>query len=252
MQPKVVGIISSPSRDGNTAVLVREALRAAAERGAEVEEILLPALKLRYCTGCLHCMSQGGCLLSDGFEEIRLKLYSCDGIVIGSPTYLQRPNAIMKNLFDRLGLFTLYTSSMAGKYVVGISTADGFGASKVAKELTGIVSGMFGQGHITGTLGAARGKGRIEDRPAALQRARQLGFKLVSDVERRRRYPFQALPSRMMTALIIRRFILRSILDNRKGSMKAVYDNLVANGLIRPVPEMPRRYGATVLKRLRR
>jgi len=56
----------------------------------------------------------------------------------------------------------------------------------------------------------------------------------------------------MMIALINRRFILRSILDNRKGSMKAVYDNLVANGLIRPVPEMPRRYGATVLKRLRR
>jgi len=31
-----------------------------------------------------------------------------------------------------------------------------------------------------------------------------------------------------------RRFILRSILDSRKGRMKAVYEHLVAHGLIQP------------------
>jgi len=142
---------------------------------------------------------------------------------------------MMKNLFDRLGLFTLYTSSLAGKYVVGISTADGFGANKVATELTGIVSGMFGHGYVTGILGAMRSGKRIEDKPKALQRARELGFKLVADIERRRRYPFQALFPRMMTVLIVRRFILRNILDNREDRMKAVYENLVARGVIRPV-----------------
>lgn len=34
---------------------------------------------------------------------------------------------------------------------------------------------------------------------------------------------------------IARRFILRSILDNRRGRMKAVYEHLVARGLIQPV-----------------
>jgi multimeric flavodoxin WrbA len=237
MQPKIVGIISSPARNGNTAVLVREALRAAVECGAEVEEIFLPALKLQYCTGCYHCMSEGGCPLPDGFEEIRRKLYACDGIVIGSPTYVQKPNAMMKNLFDRLGLFTPYTSSLAGKYVVGISTAEGFGATKVAKELTGIVSGMFGYGCVTGTLGVLRGEGRIEQKPEKLQRARELGRRLVDDIERRRRYPFQALLPRLLTALIARRFILRSVLDNREDRMKTVYENLVARGLIEPSKE---------------
>ena len=235
MQPKIVGIISSPSRNGNTAVLVREALRAAAESGAEVGEIFLPEHRLQYCTGCLHCMSAGGCPLPDDFEEIRRTLYACDGIVIGSPTYGQRPNAMMKNLFDRLGMFTLYASSLAGKYVVGISTADGFGASKVAKQVTGIVFGMFGHGYVTGTLGVLRSGKRVEEKPEALQRARELGFKLAADIEHRRRYPFQALLPRMVTALIVRRFILRSILDNSEGCMKAVYENLVARGLIRPV-----------------
>jgi multimeric flavodoxin WrbA len=31
MQPRIVGVISSPSRDGNTEVLVHDALRAAAK-----------------------------------------------------------------------------------------------------------------------------------------------------------------------------------------------------------------------------
>jgi hypothetical protein len=104
----------------------------------------------------------------------------------------------------------------------------------VAKDLTGIASGMFGFAYVTGTLGVVRGERRIEDRPESLRRARGLGRKLVSDIERRRRYPFQALLPRVMTALIARRFILRSILDNREGRMKAVYENLVARGVIRP------------------
>jgi multimeric flavodoxin WrbA len=83
VQPGIVGNISSPTRNGNTAVLVREALQAAAEHGAGVEEIFLPAHKLRHCTGCFHCMSEGGCPLPDDFEEIRRKLYTCDGFAIG-------------------------------------------------------------------------------------------------------------------------------------------------------------------------
>jgi multimeric flavodoxin WrbA len=235
MQPKIVGVISSPSRNGNTSVLVRQVLQAAAERGAEVEEVFLPALKLNYCAGCYHCMSEGGCPQPDGFEEIRAKLYACDGIVLGSPTYVQKPNAMMVNFINRLGLFTPYTSSLAGKYVVGISTAEGYGASKVAKDLTGIASGMFGFGYVTGTLGVVRGEQRIESMPEALQRARDLGRRLVADIDQGRRYPFQALLPRAGTALIARRFILRSILNNREGRMKAVYENLVARDLIRPV-----------------
>ena len=46
MQPRIVGIISSPSRDGNTEVLAHDALRAAAKDREEVEEISLPAHKL--------------------------------------------------------------------------------------------------------------------------------------------------------------------------------------------------------------
>ncbi len=88
---------------GNTAVLVREVFPGAAERGADVEEIFLPEHSLRFCTGCFHCRSEGGCPLPDHFEEIRRMPYTSDGMILGSPAYCQQPNAIVKNLFDRLG-----------------------------------------------------------------------------------------------------------------------------------------------------
>lgn len=74
MQPRIVGIISSPSRSGNTALLVRKALQSATERGADVEGILLPAHKLHDCTGCFHCMSEGGCPVPDDFLVRRFTL----------------------------------------------------------------------------------------------------------------------------------------------------------------------------------
>jgi multimeric flavodoxin WrbA len=52
---KIIGIISSPRYQGNTATLAREALKGAAASGAEVEEIYLPNYKIEYCQGCMKC-----------------------------------------------------------------------------------------------------------------------------------------------------------------------------------------------------
>jgi len=241
---KIVGVISSPSRDGNTAVLVRQALKAAAESGADVEEIFLFDLDIRYCTGCSRCMAEGRCWTPDDFESVRETLLDADGLVFGSPTYGLQPNAPMKNLFDRLGMFSVYTSAFADKYVVGISTAGGFGAKRVAKRLTTIVSGMFGSSAVSGTLGVLRGWNRIEEKPEALAKARELGRKLVADIRRGRRYPFRNVFSRLLTALVVRRVARRNVLANRQNRMKAVYENLVSRELIKPVdPQKDKRGG---------
>ncbi len=236
---KVVGVVGSPSRNGNTAVLVREALRAAAAQGAEVEEIFLPEHNLLFCQGCSRCMTDGRCHLSDDFEEIRSKVYAADGLVLGSPTYGGGPSAIMKNFFDRLGLYTVFTSSLGGKYLVGISTASAMGAGAVAKKLTEVVGGAFGtlfaRGYVSGSLGIARGGKRIEEQPKALEKARRLGERLVDDIRRGRRYPLQNLQGRAMSTLFLRPAFERSIKEYRHKEMKAVYESLVRRGLIEAV-----------------
>jgi multimeric flavodoxin WrbA len=236
---RVIGIISSPSRNGNTAVLVREALSGAASSGAEVEEIVLAEHNLRYCTGCGECLVRGRCGLPDGFEEIRQKIYAADGIVLGSPTYCADLNATMKNLFDRLGMLAYLTSALGGKYAVGISTASGNGADAVARKLADMVgsTAIFARGYSSGTLGVLRHGKRVDEQPAALARARALGSKLADDIRRRRGYPFQNLPGRLIAALFVRKNMERSIAAFRHGPMKAAYENLVARGLVRPVDD---------------
>jgi multimeric flavodoxin WrbA len=249
---KIVGVIGSPSREGNTAALVRQALGAARAGGADVEEIFLPEHNLRFCQGCSRCLVEGRCHLPDDFEEIRTKVYAADGLVLGSPTYGGGPSAVMKNFFDRLGLYTVFTSSLAGKHVVGISTASAFGAKEVARKLTEIVQGPFGalfaRAYVTGSLGVTRGGKPIEQRPEALAKARRLGDRLVEDIRRGRRHPFQNLYGRAMAAFILRGAFERSIKEYRGREMKAVYESLVSRGLIAAVggPEPGREVGAGV------
>ncbi len=68
-RPIVIGIISSARDNSNSAVLVREALKGAAGKGAAAREINLPKYDLEYCTGCLSCMKNGKCRLPDGLTS---------------------------------------------------------------------------------------------------------------------------------------------------------------------------------------
>lgn len=229
---KVVGVISSARYDGNTATLVREALKGAAEEGADVTEIFLPKKKIEFCTGCSSCLSRGKCIFDDDFEEVRNLLYEADGIIWGSPTYELAPNAIMKNLFDRLGLFERYTSSLGGKYALGISTCGGMGARKVAKDLADIsCSSLFDRGYRSGSLGVSIGSKEIGKETKTLEKARQLGRKITADINSGNKYPMQNLFGRLVNS-ILKNTYRSVIIKFKEDRMKAVYVNLSQRGLI--------------------
>jgi len=229
---KVIGIISSPHRDGNTATLVRDALGGARVQGAEIEEIYLPDYDIQYCRGCMSCMARGRCGIADDFEEIREKVYAADGLIIGSPSYGIAPNAIYKNFLDRIGMYSVYTSSMSGKYVAGISTAAAIGAGKVARKLTELADGFFARGYVSGTLGAKAGWEGVRESANIRESAARLGGRVARDIARGRRYPLQGLFKRFLQKIILRRLIKNNILQNRETRMKAVYENLLARHMI--------------------
>jgi multimeric flavodoxin WrbA len=234
-QIQVVGVMSSARVNGYTATLVREALKGAEEEGARTTEIVLPKHQVNFCQGCFRCMAEGQCPAEDDFEALRKLLSDANGIILSSPTYGAAPSAMMKNLIDRLGLFEYFTSStFGGKYVVGISTANNArAAKKVAQTLAGFLSsGIFQRGYVSGFLGASsRGKGVAED-PGILRRARELGKKLVRDIQIGRRYPFQNPIGGLVNRLILKPNFSAAILDNREGMMKGVYENLKQRGLL--------------------
>jgi len=234
-RPKVIGVMSSARLNGNTATLVREALKGAEEEGALITEITLPTYQLSFCQGCLRCMVDGRCPVDDDFEAVKALLRGADGIILSSPTYGGAPNAIMKNLLDRLGLFERFTSAtFGGKYVVGMSTARSAGdAKKVAKGLASLLTnGVFERGYITGFLGASSGANGVENDPDALRTAHELGRKLARDIRSGHRYPLQNPTSRLMNRFILKPSFSKAILDYREGPVKGVYLNLWQRGML--------------------
>jgi multimeric flavodoxin WrbA len=238
----ITAVLGSPSREGNTCVLAREVLRGARDAGAEVEEMFLADHHIEFCRGCISrdakkmCMSSGECVIDDDVNMLRQRLYDSDGIVLASPSYGIMPTARMKNfMVDRIGMYTAYTSSMGGKYFVGVSTCGGIGGKKVARSLAEqFVTGFHRRAYSSGFIGVKLGYDRIESQPEALKEAYDLGGKLVRDIEAGKRYPLQRFFDRTMNTLLVRRIILRNIYANKDGRMRAVYEDLLERGLIKP------------------
>jgi multimeric flavodoxin WrbA len=230
---KITGVISSSNREGNSATLVREALRGAAESGAEIREIYLPEYRIEFCRGCLGCMAAGKCGIADDFEQVKAILTEADGVILSSPTFAGAPCARMKNLLDRFGLFAFLTSTFGGKYVAGIATASGFAAKKVAALLAGFAANsVFLRGYVSGILGVTLHGKHVSQLPRSLGKARALGRKMVSDIWMSRRHPFQNLIARIPNALFIKPGMKKSIPRLKDGMMKAVYKELVRKGFI--------------------
>lgn len=226
---KIIGIASSPHRNGNSVTLLREALKGAREAGAETEEIYLPDYDIRYCQGCMSCLSSDRCALPDDLNMLREKLTEADGLILSSPTYGLAPNAMMKNFSDRIGMHSVYRSLLGDKYVAGIATAGAVGARKTAKKLTGITDGFHRNGRISGVLGIALGHG---DATAALPQARDLGRKIVDDIQTQRKYPFQKLLESLVRALVLKPLMRKNVLEHKTGAMKGVYEYWLAKGYI--------------------
>lgn len=235
---KIVGVISSSKIKGNTATLVREALKGAKEEGASVKEIFLAKHKLNFCTGCLNCTAKGKCPLPDDFEEIRKTIYEADGIILGSPTYATEYNAIMKCFIERLGTYTLYASLLGGKYGAGISTAYGAGAAKkVAKKLANTFGfAIFQRSYVSGYLGVGtmfKGEEKKTcENEEALKKAHNLGVKITKDIENNNKYPFQNLIIRLIAALYLKPIFKKKILNCKAGNEYATYESLSKRGLL--------------------
>jgi multimeric flavodoxin WrbA len=103
---KVLGIVGSPRKYGHTALLVKEALKAAEEiEHTETELIHIADKKILPCTACLKCaeiLESPFCILNDDMtREIYDKLMEANGIIIGTPTYFMSVPAQLKALMDR-------------------------------------------------------------------------------------------------------------------------------------------------------
>jgi hypothetical protein len=71
---RVLGIVGSPCRGGNTDILVDEVLAGAAEAGAQTEKVMLSKLDIRPCRACESCFETGKCVQKDDMPALLEKM----------------------------------------------------------------------------------------------------------------------------------------------------------------------------------
>jgi len=100
---KILALNGSFRKNGNTEILLKQALMGAESEGAEVEILRLTDYKIQPCRGCGFCLfRENVCQVQDddvGF--IFSKIDGCDGIILGAPCYFLELTAVVKQLIDR-------------------------------------------------------------------------------------------------------------------------------------------------------
>ena len=102
---KILAVVGSPRRGGNTDILLSKIADGARAGGAEVETIQLGGLQVRECDGCHACWRGRPCSKDDDMRAIYPKIAASDAIVFGTPVYWYGPTALMKGFIDRFVYF---------------------------------------------------------------------------------------------------------------------------------------------------
>lgn len=99
---RVLGIVGSPRKKGNTNAMVDAILEGAAMKGAGVEKVHLSKKKIKPCKACDACREgKGKCRQDDDMEELLALMKESDVWVFGTPVYWWGPTAQMKTFIDR-------------------------------------------------------------------------------------------------------------------------------------------------------
>ncbi len=153
---KVLGIVGSRRKNGNTSYLVQEALHTIQSKEVETELIFLGDYNIRGCTGCEGCKDTYKCVIQDDMQKIYPLIMSSDAIILGSPTYFYNITSDMKAFIERLYCFQVFAEddrsvwssineALGGKYAVVIAICEqndekdmGFTAEAMSKPLEGL------------------------------------------------------------------------------------------------------------------
>ena len=187
MNAKILIVLGSPRKKGNSTTLADTVAESAIFAGAEVEKVYLNGLDIIPCQGCEKCQdeSYSGCALKDDMASVHSKIHAADSIVIASPIYWFDFSAQTKIFIDRL-------------YAVGIGEKNILKGKNAAVLLSYADSDPFTSGAVNAlrsfqdicrylganiegmVYGSAYGAGEIEENQGVMEQASQLGKHLAS------------------------------------------------------------------------
>ena len=185
---KIFGLSCSPRREGNTEILVGEALDGARSEGAEVELFSVAGKEIQPCDGCQTCIKTGKCHIDDDMQTVYQKLAEADGIIFGTPIYFYTMTAQAKAIMDRTYSLRRPEFRLTNKVGGIIAVAGSIGLMEAIKDLYFYIAinHMVAADYVSAL---ASGKGAIRENELAMKRAWELGREMVLLVRQEFQFP---------------------------------------------------------------
>ena len=176
---KILAIHGSPHTVRSaTRRLAQFVLDGAAEAGAGTEMIDLCDLRITPCSACEGCSVNGICVFDDDVPIIIKRMEEADGIVFGSPVYIDNVSGQMKTFFDRLA-DAIHYQLLAGKYGCSVATTHFSGGDEVVAYLNHVLT-YLGVVSVGGLSIATGGDAEMVDERE--KEARALGKQLAEAI----------------------------------------------------------------------
>jgi multimeric flavodoxin WrbA len=128
---KILGIIGSPRKLGNSEIMVKEISRHISVPH-ELNLLRLQDFKILPCRGCYQCLFKTkGCVLDDNLNGVLKALVDADALIVSAPTYFLGLNASVKCFLDRgLSFYShiekLWNTPAVGVVTTGIRGKEGY------------------------------------------------------------------------------------------------------------------------------
>jgi multimeric flavodoxin WrbA len=103
---KVVCVLGSPRKGGNSTTIAEKFLETAKSLGAEAEVFSLYSLAFKGCVACMACKSKAEeCVLRDDLTPVLNAIREADVVVFANPVYFGQVPGPTKCLIDRMYSF---------------------------------------------------------------------------------------------------------------------------------------------------
>ena len=185
---KILGIMGSARKGGNTDILLDVALEEAQRQGASVLKIPLGSKTVAPCNGCLKCTPTGKCVIDDDMHEIYKEMLAAEGILWATPVYFWSMTGQTKAVMDRTYALTHPKLQLASK-VGGLILVAG---SRGCMNTANIFHMYFSYNHMffaEFAQGYASKKGDIEKNALAINSAREMVHQMISLIHAHLKYP---------------------------------------------------------------
>jgi len=180
---KIIGIVGSPRKGGNTELLVKEALSAAEGEGAETELILLAGKTIKSCDGYRSCRETKRChIQDDDLPPIFDKMLQADGIVLASPVYFGSATPEIKALIDRVGYWggsmgRVFENKVGGPIVVARRAGQNFTFAQLMFFF--MIMGMIVPGSTYWNIAFGRERGEAKNDEEGIRTVRNFGKRIA-------------------------------------------------------------------------